>query len=976
MRASRKKRGTGFTLVEMMIASTISLMIIACVMAVFIQGMKVWEQESIRNELNFDMEKAMENIRADLRLSSIGVGLMAFYPATADQYTAISLPICDSTNTSGLMDRDGDDRIIWNKTVIYHVRPGTPDQLMRTVFSPRYTNATADQLYSQLTNVVAATSDTQFASAALTGESCSSRVIFENLVTLKFSSTNTTFDGFWSSERWYGPVYWGSLVLGASNHTLVLSVTNCNPAACGSNVVIDKLTLSASGSDRDAELFYPSNTHPTTAYFTYSVANGTVTNSYGGPEWCGKSRLTFTPTGPNASLTLNVYNDMWVDNNFNNPGPVSVSNCSSTEDSAFTPTDIAVEMKKGNTWMADSCGEKVASTTIVATTFITNMIYSTTNAPHVNLDGCWARFTFERGSNCSLVITNARVGNLSLADANSSNIYFGGQSGYTIISVDGPTTTNSDWLPLYEIVKGSNYYVRFKTSQSYFDQDVDLFVGESQPGGGGVTFFRNTGTVSSASFAPAVASWVPLGTNGIPYFGELYGDSSPDMVVGWYGATGFKLFKNVGTSKTANMQAQGAMPWSASPCGCSFPSPCLADINGDGKLDFFTGHGTGRVTYMENTGSATNPFWTSQGDLALNSGMGAGNPVQVSEGFSVPEFADIDGDGDLDLFVGGASHYVWYFMNEGSAASHDFVYVTNRYCDLAHDANGVVPRFVDIDGDGVLDMFLGGNDGHVYYYHNGGTATNAVWDSTNKNYAVVSWAHCAPAFCQIDGETNACAVWTNADSVVMSTTNGVGTSNIYGLVSIEVGYPKRAVYRSGIFDTHKNAPYYDKLVWTEYIPTSGGTNGGDVHIRVRSSNLDDMSDLTESSWTDANPASNGYFCVNTDTAGNSLSSLPHMKYVQYEALLTCGGDAVPWANTNARSPALRDVTINWPADRGLVDLNIDFGQDTNCGIVTATVDGQPLVKGLTAEMTIYKSGRTGTNYATGYMEVKPLNTGK
>ena len=80
---------------------------------------------------------------------------------------------------------------------------------------------------------------------------------------------------------------------------------------------------------------------------------------------------------------------------------------------------------------------------------------------------------------------------------------------------------------------------------------------------------------------------------------------------------------------------------------------------------------------------------------------------------SVPRFVDLDGDADQDLVIGSETGGIKVFRNDGSATEPNFVPAG----DLPVDAPAfAVPAFVDIDDDGDLELFVGGNGGGVLYF--------------------------------------------------------------------------------------------------------------------------------------------------------------------------------------------------------------------------------------------------------------------
>src|ERR1019366_9564437 len=102
--------------------------------------------------------------------------------------------------------------------------------------------------------------------------------------------------------------------------------------------------------------------------------------------------------------------------------------------------------------------------------------------------------------------------------------------------------------------------------------------------------------------------------------------------------------------------------------------------------------------------------------------QGAANPLNaVGVGdYSAPAFVDIDGDGDKDAFIGAGDGTLYYYKNTGTSTVPVFTLQTGANSPF----NGVdigslsVPGFVDIDGDGDQDVFIGETYGSIIYYKN------------------------------------------------------------------------------------------------------------------------------------------------------------------------------------------------------------------------------------------------------------------
>ncbi len=144
--------------------------------------------------------------------------------------------------------------------------------------------------------------------------------------------------------------------------------------------------------------------------------------------------------------------------------------------------------------------------------------------------------------------------------------------------------------------------------------------------------------------------------------------------------------------------------------------PAFADMDNDGDLDLLVGEYYGNLNFFENTGDAHNPQF----------GNAHVNPMGLSATYVIaaPTVADIDGDGDIDVLVGEAYGNMRFFENTGTPNAPQFSGPTANPFGLTNVSGFALPEFVDIDGDGDYDLFVGEYYGNIKYFENTGSPTN------------------------------------------------------------------------------------------------------------------------------------------------------------------------------------------------------------------------------------------------------------
>ncbi|MFN7739121.1 MAG: beta strand repeat-containing protein, partial [Cyanobacteriota bacterium] len=258
------------------------------------------------------------------------------------------------------------------------------------------------------------------------------------------------------------------------------------------------------------------------------------------------------------------------------------------------------------------------------------------------------------------------------------------------------------------------------------DGDLDLFIGNL---GGQTLFFRNTASLGSTTPAYAAASNNPFGISGVanmasPAFVDSDGDGDLDLFIGdQQGNTIFyRNTANPGATALAYASAT-TNPFGITDIGAS-GSAAFADVDADGDFDLFISNADGNTLFFRNTGSTTAPAFAAAST----------NPFGITDvgQFASPAFADADADGDLDLFIGALDGgNTFFFRNTANSGA-----IAPAYAAASANPFGITgvgafpsPAFVDADGDGDLDLFIGERWGNTLFFRNTAPSTAGIADT-------------------------------------------------------------------------------------------------------------------------------------------------------------------------------------------------------------------------------------------------------
>lgn len=300
------------------------------------------------------------------------------------------------------------------------------------------------------------------------------------------------------------------------------------------------------------------------------------------------------------------------------------------------------------------------------------------------------------------------------------------------------------------------------------DNNRDLIVTPNQYRGsidtGNVWLYKNFGTDNVPDFRLEkknylVENQIDVGTSALPTFGDISGDSVPDMLIGNVGyfqsydpslfETSYKsyisYYKNTGTKNEPEFELQTIDLLGLTNNKFVRLAPTLGDIDGDGDNDLLLGETSGNIHFYENTAPiGSEAIFTFVTDNFMSQSFG----VNCS-----PLLFDIDKDDKLDLLVGQQNGHIKLYLNQGSTSNPVY---TNTITDTlggiyhykpAYD-NNMVLTVGDIMGDSNNILIVGNADGVLFFYE--GIDSNYLGTYTELDRIKASNSPIAPALVNIN----------------------------------------------------------------------------------------------------------------------------------------------------------------------------------------------------------------------------------
>ncbi len=936
IQARKSKRG--MTIPEVLISVAIGSILVGVIFSMWYFAYRNWSREQMRSGMRIDLEKTLEIIKSEVRISSATCTSL-YKPVGDTLYRAISFPMA-TPDANGFFTFDATGYIEWDRSVIYHVYEDSPDsggeELRRTEFTDNndiLTNTTQRNL--QLARVYLDGDG----SNAPNSQNASTRTIIRGTADITFGIEPKEFGvDLYSSgltAKRSDNINFGSIRLEPGSHNFTFSVIGQNDDSVGYAFGIDTICVSPSGCQREAETFTPVSSSGDTYSKVY--ASG----------WSGDNYAEYSSDVEDDFVTLSLYYDMWLECNFDN---------SVRDNTVITGNDLYAKLaspKEGSEicWQASN---QVGSETVSTESFDGITIRNIVTSPSA---GASISVKFKASVLNSLDIVDAYIMERSGDDDGTgagNRLTFGGSSG-VIIPAGGEVC--SDWA-LFNVQAGRDYFITFTTNSPnptvFRRQDTQ---GRTCSYGRIGTGYAGDATWSGSSAFSAIFAADEMAIQGSPGWlaSTQTGGGAESSEV--FGITIRNILDDNSIEQDGSMFRVKFVAASAElPIVSAYVMERVTDDGEDDGLGpsaqltaaVSIGASTVYVDSVAGFSSSGTAYLYDPGD-SQDTHMCPFSYTGVTSSPAPPSFTGVTGitrafsiNGRV---MGNGSYTQLYFSDPAVPVGEGEPDTSGR---KIGDDGGAASESVTIpapDATGPNGYYVWSNwTEFLIDLTKDYLVTFSICDASASGLFVTYWEGAGGATQSYCGPGSA-----NGENTVWDGSNGY--SRIYAAEMAET-WTGSGMITSAVYDTKLIGPVYNQITWD-------GTAGSGIILKARSSDNEDMAGAL--SWDSiAGLKSPGALAI-----GNG-------RYVQFRAEFAKTSDYDDYANY----PWMDNVAIDWPGEARMCDISGYFTEKSNYGIIKLTIDGQELTKGLEFNLAVEEDFKGESQSTALTTEVEPRNTGK